>query len=434
MRLGNVNSSTLRLAVVITSVVGGSANAQSVDPVETYLSSFSQKVTDAINNAGAQGRGVTMEAGQSVLNAIGAFRSAYADALGKSESALTAQQEELFQKIRSSTIALNNGIGTSTESMQRITDTLAGAISNFPGSKDLPRITRIGPLYTVGNAGVAEEIVIKGLGLSNGDPTLEFSGKAISPNTKTDSELRFSLPGQFVAQGKPLIVQLTLRLFEIKSRFLGLYHYSVPHAYPVRIAVYPREIGQLAVTARRVVDQIDVHDVPATNEYRCASPHGDGSLAVPVSLVPSSGAEMSNLRFVPTYSNHGSFTMNTTSSAGSTATLSCYGWGKIEHFGVVVDAGNVGVEKGYFVWTETRHLRVQQNDPGKISTLRWGDTVAISDLPPDTQTVLLELKPFTGQTLDLEGSGANRFVKLEFNGSSKVAIITANDIEHALRE
>lgn len=143
---------------------------------------------------------------------------------------------------------------------------------------------------------------------------------------------------------------------------------------------------------------------------------------------------MSNLRFVPTYSNHGSFTMNTTSASGSTATLSCEAWGRRVVAGVEVDAGSVGVEKGYFVWTETRSLSVQQNDPPKTLTLHWSDTLAISDLPSDTQTVLLELKPFTGQTLDLEGSGENRFLKLDFNASSKVATITASNVEKALRQ
>ena len=43
-------------------------------PIESYLSSAEKKATTVVNNAGSQGRGVAMEAGQSVLSAIAAFR------------------------------------------------------------------------------------------------------------------------------------------------------------------------------------------------------------------------------------------------------------------------------------------------------------------------------------------------------------------------
>jgi hypothetical protein len=55
-------------------------------------------------------------------------------------------------------------------------------------------------------------------------------------------------------------------------------------------------------------------------------------------------------------------------------------------------------------------------------------------MPADTETILFELKPFSGETLQFEGAGSNRFVKVDFNAASKVATVRAFSVEHALRE
>jgi hypothetical protein len=173
-----------------------------------------------------------------------------------------------------------------------------------------------------------------------------------------------------------------------------------------------------------------------TPAYRCESPHGEGSTTVPVSVVPKPGwtIDVSSIRYNRSYSNNGSFTMNTTASTGFTATLSCSGFGrKTGPFGVVIDAGNQGVEQGTFSYTQTREGTTLRDGESKTLALRWGDSLTVSDLPADTETVICRLNPFTGQQLDVEGTGGNRFLQLDFNSISKVVTIRAKAIEEALR-
>ena len=405
-----------------------SAHGQN-DPIETYLSSAEQKANNVVYNAGAQGRGVEMEAGQAVLNAIGAFRAAYADSLKKTESALTEQQEELFRKIRTNVDMLEETLNTSTSNLQTISDTMAGAISNLPFSSDVPRVTKVYPLYTVDTSGPAQELIVRGLGLSNGSPVLEINGKLISPNTKTDAEIRFPLPAHG-ATDKPLLFPATLRLFERERKYWGISKNYVPRTYPIRLAIYPREIGKFTVIPRRKVPSHETNP-KTTPQYRCVSPHGDGFSTVPVQVVPTPGwtIDVSTIKYNREYENHGVFTMNSTSPTGFTATLTCDGWGKS-----MFDAGQQGVEQGTFSFTETREGTTLQNGDPKTKDLQWGDSLTVSDLPGDTETILFELKPFTGETLALEGAGSNRFAKVDFNASSKVATITALPVEHALRQ
>ena len=71
-----------------------SACVQQLDnPLENYLSSAEQKANNVVYNAGSQGRGVAMEAGQVVPNGISAFRAAYKDSLKDCEAALSKTQE-----------------------------------------------------------------------------------------------------------------------------------------------------------------------------------------------------------------------------------------------------------------------------------------------------------------------------------------------------
>ena len=126
--------------------------------------------------------------------------------------------------------------------------------------------------------------------------------------------------------------------------------------------------------------------------------------------------------------------MNSLSPAGFTATLTCSGWGRQTVLGQVVDQGQQGVEQGTFSYTEVREGTTLENGNPETKDLKWGDSITISDLPVDTQTILFELKPFTGETLALEGAGVNRFAKVDFNASSKVATVMARSVEQALRQ
>ena len=377
-----------------------------------------------------------MEAGQAALNAIGSFRAAYADSLKLTEGALKDPQAILFRNIKSSMdVIINQGINGQTDKLQATAETLASAIGNIPFSSDVPRVTRVGPLYSVEEAGLAKEVVIRGIGLSNGSPILEVGGKNISPNTKTDTEIRFPLPPHGAVTNKPLLFSATLHLFERKG---WIWHDYILRTYPIRLAIYPREIGQFTTTPRRRVPKVDTNNVP-TPPYRCESPHGEGSFSVPVSVVPTPGwtIVVSSIKYNSSFSNHGSFTMGTTAATGFTGTLSCYGFGIVKEpiTGTVLDHGSVGVEQGTFSYTETRESTTLENGTTKLPrALLWGDSLTISDLPADTETILFELKPFTGETLDLEGAGSNRFMRLEYNAASKVATVTALGIEQALRQ
>jgi hypothetical protein len=429
--LGCTLEGFVRLAaiVVLAFSLVSAARSQSLDPVDNYLSSAEQKANNVVYNAGAQGRGIAMEAGQAALNAIGSFRAAYADSLKLTESALKGQQAQLFQNIKSSMDLLDQWSSGATVNLQGVTDSLSNAVLNLPFASDIPRVSRISPLYSVEGLGPAQELVVHGIGLSNGSPTLEVGGRVIGPNTKTDAEIRFPMPIHGNVVGQPLLFPATLHLFERTTKYL-VFHDYIPMSYPVRLAIYPKEIGQFTITPRRKVATSERNPV-TTLEYRCESPHGEGDSNVPVNIAPTPGwtIDVNTIRYNKAYENNGSFTMGTTAATGFTANLKCSGFGKSPF-----NAGNQGVEKGTFSYVEVREGTTLQNGDTKKLTLRWGDSLTVADLPTDTETVLFELLPFTGQTLDLEGAGGNRFVRLDFNAASKVATVTARGVEEALRQ
>jgi hypothetical protein len=156
---------------------------------------------------------------------------------------------------------------------------------------------------------------------------------------------------------------------------------------------------------------------------------------VPIQVVPDAGwsVDISTIKWNSEYSHNGLQTLNSTGPAGFTGTLSCHGTGKKVVAGVTVDAGDKGVEAGRYSFTETRDSNELQNANPIKKTIRWGDSLTLADLPADTETILFELKPFSGEILQLEGAGSNRFVKVDFNAASKVATVTAFSLEHALR-
>ena len=406
-----------------------------IDPIENYLTSAEQKANNVVNNAGAQGRAVAMEAGQAALNAVASFRAAYADSLKLSENALTGQQAAFFKKIRASMDTLNDYTKDSTADLQRMADTLSLATANLPASKDIPRVTKVAPLYAVEGVNSTQELVISGFSISYNGPLLEVDGQMVKPNTATDTELRFPVPSRKLQGGKPALIATTLHLYERKTHLLWWPSYE-PRNYPVRIALYPREIGRLTITPRREVATSETQD-QTTPSYRCESPHGEGGASTPVSVVPTAGwsIDPKSIAFHVAYSNNGTWTMNTTSSAGFTAILSCSGFGIVKGpFGVVVNQGNQGVQSGNFTYTETRAGTKLTDASSSVKYLHWGDALTISDLPTDTKTVLVELSAFSGETLSLQGDGTNRFLKLGFDAASKIATITARVIDQVLRE
>ncbi len=200
-------------------LLGSTRISGQVDPVETYLSSAEQKATSVVNNAGARGQGIAMEAGQAALNAISAFRAAYGDSLMATEGTLDRQQAQLFGNIKAMMEQLDRYARDSTINLGDATRPLAESIKNLPFSKDIPRVTKVAPLYTV--EGSDSEIVFSGIGLSNGDPVLVTATGNLQPTTETDSEIRFRLPPQSAqANQRPALVSATLQVFERKTTWL----------------------------------------------------------------------------------------------------------------------------------------------------------------------------------------------------------------------
>jgi hypothetical protein len=199
------------------------ANAQSIDPIENYLSSAQEKANNVVYNGGAAGSKIAMEAGQTLLNAIGSFRAAYADSLQLTERSLSGQQLTLFRNIRATTELLEGSLDRQSDRLLGITNTLDQAIRDLPFGSEIPRVMRVTPLYTVD--GSTQEFVIHGLGLANGDPILDVvGGPKIRPNTRTDTELRFSFPSHGAIANRPLLYATTLHVFERRKQYFGLWN------------------------------------------------------------------------------------------------------------------------------------------------------------------------------------------------------------------
>jgi hypothetical protein len=91
--------------------------------------------------------------------------------------------------------------------------------------------------------GAADELV-RGVGLSNSSPFLEIGSRKVGPNTKTDSEMRFSMPAHSSVVGKPLLFPAVLHLYERHTKYVFWSDY-VERTYPIRLAVYrPSQAGR----------------------------------------------------------------------------------------------------------------------------------------------------------------------------------------------
>ena len=404
------------------------------DPIEKYLLSAERKANDVAYNGGAKGRAAVMEAGQAALNAIANFRAAYGSSLKLTSDQLSTEEQKAFQGIYSSIDALDNANSMATERLQEISDTLAVAVPSIRFSREIPRVTRITGLYSIEGLDRPNEIVVKGMGLSNNKPVLEVKGKQYPPSAANESELKFSMPRLSALSGKPSLLQAKIRLFERRRGLLFDSFESL--SYPLRLAIYPSQVGDITVIPRREVPVAETRSV-STPLYRCESPHGEGSASVPVNIAPTPGWTLivESIRYNRSYSNNGSFTMNTTSATGITATLSCRGFGVVRGpFGVFIDHGNQGVEQGTFSYVETKvGSKFEEGEP-KHAVLRWGETITVADLPRDTRTAIVRLKAFSGEILDLVGEGSNRFLRTRFDEGGKVLTISAAGIEQALRQ
>jgi hypothetical protein len=292
-----------------------------------------------------------MEAGQALLNAIATFRSAYADSLKGTDSALSGQQAEFFQNIRLSTAKLDQYLKDATTSLDGIADKLDAAARSLPFASDVPRVTRISPLFVAERQVSSRELVVKGVGLANKVPILWINGTPARPTTSTDSELRFQMPDKNGASNGRGFAAGVLQVYERRSGYI--FPSYVPKYYPVRVMIYPTSIGPYSVVPRSRSSTPD-EATRTTAPFRCESGNGEGRSTVPVSVTATGGwkIDTSTIVWRSSYSNHGSTTLNSQSESGFTATISCDGFGKVVVLGQTVDAGSKGVESGHYEYKE----------------------------------------------------------------------------------
>lgn len=400
-------------------------SAQSVDPIQNYLDSAEEAANSVVSNAGAQGRGVAMEAGQALLNAIASFRSAYADSLTLTDTALTGQRAALFKDIQKATNDLQAVTDKSTSDLQSIADTLADTTANIPLTKDIPRVRKVSPIfYSNGDLRAhAKELVVYGIGLANGTPSLEIEGAKITPGTMTDNELRIVLPTTY-GSTFPIYLSATLHLFEHKSKYLFFSDF-VPKDYPIRLAIYSDEIGVVALTPRIKQSSREQNDVKSGG-YSCTSPGGTNAVAIQVQppqgwlLIPGSVA------FHEQHTNYGTHAINSTTPTGFTATLTC-----TTTHNRPFNPGHHGVEDGYFTYTVYRDVTALVNASAISHDLKWGDSFTVTTLPENTQSVVLELTSPFGDHLSLVDKGENSFLAFEFDRANDTALVSSKSIDQS---
>lgn len=387
--------------LMVASFIVGTSSAQQLDPVEKYLASAEKKINGAIENAGTQGRGVTMEAGLAALNAIAAFRAGYADALGKTEDALDAQQAKFFKSIKEATDQLDRSLGDATLNLQGLADRLDVAIRALPFTKDVPRVLKLTPRFVSEGQAWDKELIVSGLGLFNQAPILWVDGKPVAPNTATDTELRFPIAHVKAGKDVPSINTAVLQVAERQSGWVWD-SYLIKY-YPVRIAVYPSALGKVSVVAKRKVpDHQDVERT--TGVYRCESPNGDGSSSVAVSVVatPNWTIAVSSIAWHASYSNHGRTTLNSSTPSGFTATLGCDGFNKS-----LFNAGEKGVEEGVYKYREIYDGTREADDPPVENQMQWGRSWTVT-LPGDTYTAVSTFTFIGGDVESFTDSGTGK--------------------------
>lgn len=423
------------------------------------LDRLEETADQILENAGDQARGTVMEVGQQSLNSIAALRAAYSDSLDETFSALSKTERQAFEDVRSSIGQAEDFEGKTTEDLERLEGKMIAALQRLPLVDDIPFVQHTSPSYFVLDGKGPIRLQVTGFNLAVGDPHLMISGERIDPTDEEDGRLLFLVPqppqGALEASEGLLADALNATLEGTPLDSLPLWNQppvlgelvvyqqtgwwifgeEVPHTYRIAFFPVPPVVGAFVASIKRE-EEIQERVERTTQGYRCESPHGRGSDRVNVSIAPTAGWQIdpNSIRWHESYKNHGSHTMRSSSGSGFTAELSCYGWGQVKKLGVVIDAGNQGVISGHYTYTEFRPSRQQVVQPIERGILRWNADVALLDLPDETTSVSVALLPFTGELAVTLGGDRNRWLTVDFDRSTKQAVIHARTAEAALRE
>ena len=228
---------------------------------------------------------------------------------------------------------------------------------------------------------------------------------------------------------EPVMVQAELTVYEQISRRFW-FDAVEEKRYPLELAVYPREIGQAQlIPTLRVKRGTSVPKASAM--LRCESPQGEGSrdTVATITASPDSTIDVSSIKYVSHYSNHGTHTFGSQGPSGFIINLHCEGFDK-----GFLNAGQNGVESGYVTYVETTTMESVEQGPAQDFPLFWGDSL-VMPLPADTIGVKLAVTPsFLKPKQRFEsGPGSMRFADLDFDPVAKTATVRARPIEAALR-
>lgn len=398
--------------------------------LDGLLGDLEQRATTVVNNAGAQGRSVTMQAGQEALNAIGALKAAYAASAETTFEGLTDQERRLFEDIQALLTSAESGAADLTDRMSAVTQQVSIVVEELTGRK-VPLLQKVSPQFLLPSGGTQVAISMGGMNLATGNPVLRLEGQELEPKQELDNRLHFEVPASLITQAETEArgLQGELTLFERQTQWF-VFSKTVPSTYRVALLALPKSIGEYELLAKREVPTT-VREERRTGEFRCDSPRGDGSSNVPVHVTPRQGWQIdsSTIQYHRAWSDHGAHTFTSQGAEGFTANLHCDGWGAVWPF----DQGSIGVEKGYYSYTEFQPRNESQTQPVKSGALAWGETVLVADLPADTSTVLLNFNPFTGTPTAAQGTDhENRFFILDYNAAAQTAKLTGRSPEEVM--
>lgn len=422
--------------------------------IRQALDRLEETADQILENAGDQARGIVMELGQQSLNSIAALRAAYSDSLDQTMSALGKAERDAFEDVRALISQAEDFEGKTTEDLERLEGKLIAAMQRLPLVEDIPFVQRTSPSYFVLDGGGSIRLEVTGFNLAVGEPHLLIDGNRIDPTDEEDGRLLFLVPqppvGALETSEELLADALTATLEGTPMDSLPLWNRppvlgelvvyqqtgwwifgeEVPHTYRLAFFPVPPLVGAFVASIKRE-EQIQERVERSTQGYRCESPNGRGGNRVNVSIAPTAGWQIdpNSIRWHESYRNHGSHTMRSSSGAGFTAELSCRGWGRN-----MFDAGSRGVISGHYTYTEFRPSSQQVVQPIKRGILRWNADVPLLDLPDGTTSVSVALLPFTGELAVTLGGDGNRWLDVDFDRSTKQAVIHARTAEAALRE
>lgn len=406
-----------------------------------------------LEEAGHQARSTVMEAAQSALMAIGTLRAAYAESLDKTFDEINSSERAAFEDVRALIQQAESGASNITRDLGNISQQLSDAVAQLPGAKRLPIVRSAAPLFFVPKSG-AVQVTLTGTNLEAGDPFLLVGGRRLDPIQKLHTTLTFKvplfLPQQILryeaavrasllrgdiplAQLEPQLAQLVV--YEKTSVFFGLGGSKLePQSYSVALFPVPSIAGRYQVIAKRRIENIE--RAPRRSPgYRCESDNGERTRNVDIQVSSTEGwrIDTTTLRFEASYSNHGNQNISTASPEGFKSTLSCSGYGRVEAFGVVIDAGSKGVIQGNYVYEEIRVVAGDELMVVGEDLLVWDRDVPILNLPPDTLSVSVVLNTFNGQLQAWTGQGGHRFYSVDYNRVAQTLIIHPKPLDVALK-